>query len=121
MNNFVVVVELLNVGGVLVCQVVQKITVYKGDSFKARCWLRDPHGRVVSITGYTITVEVGPTQVDVTPLANIAGEFEFSITAAQCAELPVGSHELRFKILKTATGDLTRVIQKAAVDIKALA
>ena len=112
MNNFTVLCELVSIGGVPVEQVVSKVNVYEGDNFKMRCWARDPFGRPVNLTGYTVTVAVGQETPAVTPINNVAGEFEFEV-----ADAVLGIHDARFTFTHSGGAD-TRVVWKNALEAR---
>lgn len=120
MNNFAVVCELLNIGGVPVNQVLPKITIYQGDSFKIKCWARDLFGRVINLTNYTVSAEIIAVPLSVTPTVNVAGEFDVNINTAQSSQVPVGTHDIKFTFTGTSSGVLTRVLAKQILEVKAI-
>lgn len=119
MNNFTVLLELLNIGNNPINQVLSKITVYQGDSFKIRGWLRDLYGRPVVTTGYTTTIDIGSLHITATAINNSSGEFEFSVTSAESLPIPVASHDVKFTFTHSS-GAITRVLLKNTVEIKAV-
>lgn len=118
MNNFAVIMELLNIGGVPIGQIITRAVIYQGDSLKLKCWARDLAGRVINLSYYTTTAYVGLVSLGVTPITNVAGEFDVELTAVQSQALTEGLNDIKFKFTHSS-GPVTKVTCKSALDIHA--